>query len=1184
LSPLAVNPYVGPRPFERGERLYGRDREVAQLRDLLIAERIVLLYSPSGAGKTSLIKASLIPELEEAGFRVLPEIRVAAELPPGAVQPFNRYLMSTLLCLEKGIEPECQPDLDELAGMGLDDYLAQRYGDSDGDVLIFDQFEELLVADLADQDRKSAFITGLGAALRNRRRWALFAMREDLVAGLDPYLQLLPTRLRTTLRLDLLGEAPARMAVQGPARDAGVDFSDAAAARLVDSLRRVRVQRSGQAVESLGPYVEPVQLQVVCERLWERPRADAARITEDDVEEAVDVDSALACYYADKVEAVTEATGADERVIRMWFERALITEQGFRAQALAGPLHGETGDEEILHLLEDAHLIRADLRAGVRWFELAHDRLVAPVRTSNTEWREGNLQPFQRQAQLWHNESRPDHLLLSGDALVEADRWAGQHPDQLEAPERAFVDASRAREERWRTQRRTRRIRLVVVVTAAMLVFALLTSLVAYQRTLSASYAAEAMLLLKEDPAKALERALEATHAVSVPQAQTALSSALADVHVRAILRRDNTQFQRADFSADGRFVVTVGLDGIARTWDAATAEQIASFGKAVKMAQFSPEGTQVLTASLDNSAQVWDVRGNKLVPLIGHTGGVVDAQWSPGSGSRIVTASNDGTATVWDARTGAKLRVFHHGSSVLSARWNFDGSRVVTTSRDHAIRVWDPERDAELKSTTLTNTVFRDVAFSPDGSHVVAGFTVPSDLDQHRLPRTYLWEWETNKRPMEFGGDRPVFGDATHFLTVNSTMVNVWDTRSDADSQEPIKLEGHEGAVTVARFSPDNTRIVSGSEDGTVRIWDSATGASLVQLRGHQGQVKDAEFSPAQPDPLRPIVVTAGDDGTARVWDPLIGRVLSGYPKWLNSMSFSFDGRMMVGAGADGVARVWSSQAGEPAAEFRVSLNSLGSIAFSSDARYVVSGGADGFVSVWERETGRLWTTMPASGEVTAVEFDPSGRLVAIAGPGNAVRIWEWAAGTQPWPLGEHDGVVTDVAFSPDGSQVVSASLDHTARIWDVRTRKALLTWRGHAGSVFSAQFSPDGRFVVTASEDKKAHIWDAATGLAVQPLEGHTTVVLSAAFSHDGAYVVTGALDGTVGIGQASTGRNLALLPMHSGPVSSVQFSPTGPLLLTASQDGTARISDCEICAPLDVVRKLAADRLPHETKSRQ
>jgi Novel STAND NTPase 1 len=122
------NPYVGPRAFQYGETLYGRDREVVELLDLLIAERIVLLYSPSGAGKSSLIQAALIPELEKEGFRVLPVMRVSLEPSPALdTSPMaNRYILSLLLSLEEALPEEQQMPLAELAGMELVDYLDRR--------------------------------------------------------------------------------------------------------------------------------------------------------------------------------------------------------------------------------------------------------------------------------------------------------------------------------------------------------------------------------------------------------------------------------------------------------------------------------------------------------------------------------------------------------------------------------------------------------------------------------------------------------------------------------------------------------------------------------------------------------------------------------------------------------------------------------------------------------------------------------------------------------------------------------------------------------------------------------------------------------------------------------------------------------------------------------------------------
>ncbi len=1192
-----TNPYVGPRPFEYGQTLYGRDREIIELRDLLIAERIVLLYAPSGAGKTSLIRAGLVPHLEEEGFRVLPEIRVSAWLPPtgdAGVSP-NRYLMSTLLSLENGLGPERRRP-GELAGMGLVAYLeAEEGNEPGGEVLIFDQFEELLTADPIDEDAKYTFVTELGTALRNPRRWALLVMREDMVAGLDPYRQLLPTRLRTTFRLDLLGEAAARAAIREPARKADVSFDDEAVTNLVNSLRQVRLRRPGGPVTVPGPYIEPVQLQVVCEQLWEQLDPDDDHITESDVEKAGDVDQALADYYAAKIDAVARETGASERAIRAWFERALIAEQDMRIPALAGPLDGKPGDEDVLGRLEDAHLIRAESRGTTRRFELAHDRLIDPIRDNNAAWRKTNLQPFQRQAPLWQTEFQPERRLLTGDALAEADRWVEEHPGQLEPVEREFLTASHTYETREiekRAQEQTRRSQRILVATAlvTVVVFAITAFFffTIQQRTLSRAIALEATLQLGIDPAVAVARALDALDNASTPEAQRALTRAVAGSHVRAIMSSgpDAPPLSSAEFSPDGRIVVTVGADGIARTWDTVTGNPIASFGTQVRAARFSPDESRIVTASFDNTARVWDAQGREslLRGLRGHTEGVLSARWSP-DGSRIATASLDGTALVWDAETGQMQRRLNgHDGAVLDAAWSPDGNWIVTTGQDARVRVWDSQTGVESANLPLPTIIVTPAMFSPDGEYVAV-----DGVDDSAQELTYLWDWRNGGQLASLRGSRPEFSrEGNRLLTVSGQTVIVW--AMGARERPLYELEGHVGPVTVARFNEDGTRIVSGSDDGTARIWDVASGAILVLLRGHQEAVNDAAFSPVQPDPARPIVVTAGADGTSRVWEPSIGLVLSGYPRPLNSASFSADGSLVVGAAEDGVTRVWSSQGGEQLAELGANQQTTAfsadqrdvvtSAAFSPNGRYVVTGGTDGTVRVWDWRAGQPPVEMRVAdgGELSAVAFDPSGRLVLIAGPGNAVRLWEWDAGTPPRLLGEHDDFITDAVFSPDGARVVTASVDRTARIWDVASGRLLQTLTGHAGNVYSAEFSPDGRYVVTASDDRTARIWDVGTGREVRPLEGHRDGLQDAAFSPGGGFVVTGSSDGTVGVWEVRTGLDLALLPMHREAVSSVQFNPRvqgGESILTASLDRTARISECEICVSLEEVRRIAEDR---------
>ena len=356
-------------------------------------------------------------------------------------------MLSTVLSLEESRPADRRLSLDELAGVTLDDYFARLAADDpDGlhPCFVFDQFEELVTLDPTDVDAKRAFLEELGVALRDRSRWALFAMREDFIAQLDPFLGLLPTRLAGRYRLDLLGPAAAKDAVKRPAAVLGVVFTDEAATRLIDDLRRVKVQRGATVTEEPGPHVEPVQLQVACRRLWSSLDPTEQDIGIDDVTVLGNVDEALADFYEDAIHTATARSGVAEREIRTWVDARLITEHGFRAQALEGP--GPAGPA-VLAALEDAHLIRSEQR-GTLWYELSHDRLVAPVRDSNAAWRVQHLSTLQREAQSWDRQGRPAGMLMTGEVLAEAEQWAATHPDDLLAVDREYLEACQAEEQR----------------------------------------------------------------------------------------------------------------------------------------------------------------------------------------------------------------------------------------------------------------------------------------------------------------------------------------------------------------------------------------------------------------------------------------------------------------------------------------------------------------------------------------------------------------------------------------------------------------------------------------------------------------------------------------------------------------------------------------------------------------
>jgi hypothetical protein len=419
------SPYVGPRAFRAGEPFFARDREQRELADMLIAERIVLLHAPSGAGKTSLIQAGLTPLLEQRRFHPTAPLRVKTP-PPEGTQVRNRYAYSVALDL---LGPE--PDPAEIAGLGLDEAIAQTAKRADGFlVLVFDQFEEILQLDPTDWTGQAAFFKELGTALANPRIWMLVSMREDLMGGLDRFLRYVPGHLRATFRLDFLDRAAAKVAIREPARKYGIDFTEDAADKLIQELAKVKVQRPcHEPVDREAPYVQPFQLQVVCRTLWEAvSREDGDEFTTidlADVDHHADVPEALRRYYAESVAAVAKATGADEGAIRSWFRDALIS-QGLRSQTPMGPTSHDVEPGEVLRALQETYLIRSDTRADTTWWELSHDMLIGAVQVDNQRWFRRSLDPWQLAARAWRDDRDPA-LLIQGVELREAQRKASSY-------------------------------------------------------------------------------------------------------------------------------------------------------------------------------------------------------------------------------------------------------------------------------------------------------------------------------------------------------------------------------------------------------------------------------------------------------------------------------------------------------------------------------------------------------------------------------------------------------------------------------------------------------------------------------------------------------------------------------------------------------------------------------------
>lgn len=1164
--------------------MYGRERETLELLDLIIAERIVLLYSPSGAGKTSLIQAALVPKLREEGFNVLRPLRVSAELPPLPPPPLsrggetipvvpNRFVLSTLLSLEEPLPQEKRMALVTLTGLTLDQYLKRRTDLTDtSPVLIFDQFEEILTLDSTNLDAKFAFFEQVGEALKDRSRWFLFSMREDYLAGLDPYLLPIPTRLKTTYRLDLLGVSAARQAIQQPAKSGGVNFTDSAAEKLTNDLRRVQVQRPDGTMElQPGPYVEPVQLQVVCYRLWEKLPDTKNEIVESDLAEVGDVNTALAEYYAGSVEQISTKSGESERAVREWFDRQLITEQGIRGQVLMEPGRSRGLSNDAIRMLVDAHLVRADERRGATWYELAHDRLIEPVRANNSAWFKANLSALQQAADLWNRQDRTDGLLLHGKALQDADAWAQAHASELTQTEKDFLaESQRAFEISEKQKKQNRRIRFLAFGATALSIIALIGICVALlslsqlgqslqqteeQRALAVKNGDEAnsariqsqtqervskmttaaLSQLQIDPEVSLLLAMQAYSTTQAVETDDVLRQAVNESHLRGALRGHRDSVDSVAISPDGKLFATGSGDQTAVIWDAANGAQLdvlKGHTDSIWTVAFSPDGKTLLTTSADKTARLWDLTACKngtcpFIELQGHTKPVWTGAFSPNGGA-VVTGDDDGVAKLWNVADGKFLGdIGKHTAAINAVAFSPDGHYLATVSADQTAQITDLTSCQQTTcafQTFSTQAALWNVAFSPDSKYMVVG----SD-DQ------------------------------------NGYKVNI------ATNTSELQFSGHSDAVLGVAYSPDGKYVATGSRDGTARIWDANSGQTIAILRGHDNSIWSVAFTPDSR-----LVLTGSADTTAKLWDisdSAALRVLRGHANKVLGADYSGDGKRIISVGADGAAIVWDAKNDSMVADLVGHSGWVSDGALNHDGTRAATASFDGTARIWDLTHCGVNTATPDcpfielkghEGIVRSVTFSPDEKYVLTASDDRTARLWDATTGEPVRTFTGHSDAVNHASFSNDGKWILTASNDRTATVWNAATGDATLVLTGHAGAVNNASFNKDATLVVTASDDRTGRIWDIArcTGSGssancpFKELKGHFGGVTGAVFTQDGKFIVTASADKTARVWDANTDETLSILRGHTDKVQTVELSPDDQFVLTASSDRTVRI----------------------------
>jgi WD40 repeat protein/serine/threonine protein kinase len=1102
----AQNPYAGLSAFQEhdADRFFGREAIVAQL-SLRCAELPLLaLVGASGAGKSSLVRAGLIPALKRGGeaweaFVTRPGPHPLASLADlllqHAWQRSTQSIDATTNSADDSLlrTSDCAIVIERLRrepgllGVALRARARRRL---ERILLFVDQFEEVFT--LTAEDERTAFLACLAGAADDPSSplRIVISVRHDFLdrlAASDATLAELTSR--GTVLVGPLDCHGLERALLAPAEARAYRFeSPTLVAEMIASL--------GGAAAAL-----PL-LQFTAQKLWEGRDRTQHLLTDACYRSFGGVGGALASH----ADSVLASLGPDERLKARSLLLRLVTPARTRAIVPRRELDELTGSQcagidRVQDRLIDARLLTVEGSGNVEpTVEIVHESLISswPLLT---RWLDEAQDDAQLRARLravaleWDGRGKPEGLLWRGEAAEEARRFHARLPQQgsasaLSPREARYLDAVVALDAR----ERRRRKQIVGAGFAMLSLVVLVISTLAVRSNRAATRAEAQRAEAQAQRAEAERSATSARNATRMAAARELMAD---PTTVLAILREVEPPN------------VPPGWDALAR-WalDAGVAHMVLRHPASVNPAAWSPDGTRIVTASADKTALIWSADGSgPTLILRGHEDVVQSAAWSP-DGTRIVTASYDKTARVWNADgSGIPIVLRGHEDLVQSAAWSPDSTRIVTASHDKTARVWNADGSGQPLVLRGHKDEVHSAAFCPDGTRIVT---------------------------------------ASHDKTAR-----VWNADG---SGLPLILRGHDDVVQWATWSPDGKRILTASYDKTARVWNADGSGLPLILRGHDDYLQSAAFCP---DGKR--ILTASFDKTARIWNadgsgPTF--ILRGHDDGLSSVAWSPDGRGIVTTSYDRTARVWNADRLAQTLILRGHVQTAYSAAFCPDGKRILTASYDKTARVWNADgSGRPLILRGHDAGISNAEWSPDGTRIVTASLDKTARIWSVGAGPL-FVLRGHGAPLRWAVWSPDGGRIVTASDDKTARIWNADGSGQPLVLRGHERSVRTAAWSPDGKRIVTGSSDKTARVWNADGSGQPIILRGHELGLNTAAWSPDGARIVTASYDKTARVWNADGSGEPLILRGHEHWVNSAAFSPDGRRILTASQDKTVRV----------------------------